>query len=116
MYTPEKISATNKAGVEAMLAVANANFAALEKLTALNLESAKESIIDAGEHLKALFDAKDPQEVSKLASAYAQPALAKAVAYSKNVYDVASQTQSSITQLLESQASELNRSMSSMMA
>jgi phasin family protein len=115
MYTPDKFAANNKAGVEALMNFAHAQFAAIERIHTLNIESAREVMIDTAEQVKALFDAKDPQELVKMTVAYAQPAMAKAVSYSKNVYDVATQTQTTLTQLIESQAAELNKNVTTML-
>ena len=115
MYvTPDKFAASSKAGVEAMLGFAQAQFAAFERLAHLNIESAKEAIADSAEHVKTLLEAKDPQDLIKLNAAYTQPAMAKAVTYGKSVYDVATQTQATITGLVESHTAELNRNVVSM--
>jgi phasin family protein len=110
MYvTPDKFAATNKAGVEALLGFAQAQIGAIERLAQLNIESTKEALSDSAEHVKSLLEAKDPQELMKLNAAYAQPALAKAVTYSKSVYDVTSQTQATVTRLIEAHAADMNK-------
>jgi phasin family protein len=112
MYvTPDKLAATNKAGVEAVLGFAQAQFGALERITQLNVESAKEALSDTAEHVKSLLDAKDPQELLKLNTAFAQPSMAKAVTYSKSIYDVAAQTQATVTRLMEAHAADINKSL-----
>jgi phasin family protein len=112
MYvTPDKLAATNKAGVEALLGFAQAQFGALERFTQLNVESAKEALSDTAEHVKSLLDAKDPQELLKLNTAFAQPSMAKAVTYSKSIYDVAAQTQATVTRLMEAHAADINKSL-----
>jgi len=111
----DKVSATSKAGVETMLGFAQAQFGALERLAQLNIESARETLSDNAEHVKALLDAKDPQELVKLNAAYAQPAIAKVVTYSKGVYDVATQTHAAISQILEAHAAEMNRNFASVL-
>ena len=116
MYvTPDKFAATNKASVEALLGFAQAQFGAIERLTQLNIESAKENFNDIAEHVKSLLDAKDPQELMKLNAAYAQPALAKAITYSKSVYDVAAQTQATISRLVEAHAADANKSVATLL-
>ncbi len=116
MYvSPDKIAASSKSGVEAILGFAQTQFEALEKIAQLNIESAKEAMVDGAEHVKTLLDAKDPQDLMKLNAAYAQPSLAKAVSYSKSVYDVATSTQAHVTKMIESQAAEMNRTMVSML-
>lgn len=110
MYvTPDQITAANKAGVEAMLGFAHSNFAAFEKLSALNFNATKSAFEDAMNHAKALMNVKDVQELVNLNVAAAQPSLEKAIAYSRSVYEVSSGTQAEMTRFLEAQASEYNR-------
>ncbi len=116
MYvSPEKFVATNKAAVDAVLELAGAQFAAFEKIAALNLATAKSLFEDTSEQVKALAEAKDPQELMKLNSSYAQPAVEKAVAYGKGVYDVAVQTQSSFTKVAEANVAEMNKAFVSLL-
>jgi phasin family protein len=113
MYaTPEQITATNKAGAEAILAFANAQFAAFERLSTLNFSTAKTAVEESIGHAKALLNAKDLQEIVNLNAAATQPALEKAVAYSHRVYEVASKTQAEMTKFAETQAAELNKNLS----
>ena len=112
MYvTPEQIAATNKAGVEAILGLANSQFSAFERLSALNFNATKAAFEESVGHAKALLNAKDVQEVANLNTAAAQPALEKAIAYSRSVYEVASQTQGEIARFVETQAAEFNKSL-----
>ena len=63
MYvTPEQIQAANKANVESLLAVANAQFAAFEKLANINAGAVKSAFEDSIANTRALFGAKDVQE------------------------------------------------------
>jgi phasin family protein len=111
MYvTPEQVTANSKASVEAMLALANSNFAVVEKLAALNFNATKSAFEDSMSHAKALLNAKDVQEFVNLNVAAAQPSLEKLIAYSRSVYELSTQQQAEITRLFESQAGEFNRS------
>lgn len=110
MYvTPEQITANNKASVEALLALANTNFATYERLAALNFNAGKTAFEDGVNHAKALLNAKDIQEFVNLNVAAAQPGLEKAIAYSRSVYELASQTQGEFTKFIENQAGEFNK-------
>jgi phasin family protein len=112
MYvTPEQVSASGKAGVEALLGLANAQFAAYERLWELNLNATKSVFVDTMNYARAVTSAKDPQEVVNLSAAAAQPALEKALAYSRQVYEVSSKAQGEFTRVMEEQAAEVNRSM-----
>ena len=112
MYTtPEQIAAANKAGVEALIGLANTQFAAIERLSALNFNVAKAAFEDNVNYTKTLLGAKDPQEFANLTSSTAQPAAAleKAIAYSRSVYEIATQAQAEFGKFAESQAGELNK-------
>lgn len=110
MYvSPEKIVASNKAAVDALVELASAQFAAVEKLAALNLATAKTMFDETTEHVKSLAEAKDPQELAKVNSTFTQPAVDKAVAYGKSVYDIVVHTQASFSKVAESNAAEMNK-------
>jgi len=112
MYvTPEQIAATNKAGVEAILGFANSQFAAFERLSALSFNATKSAFEESVDHAKSLLGAKDIQEFVNLNTAVAQPNLEKAIAYSRSVYEIASQTQGEIAKFIEAQAAEFNKNL-----
>src|SRR5438876_11015783 len=92
MYvTPEQIQAANKATVEALLAVANTQFTALEKLATIQASAVKSAFEDSVANTRALLSAKDVQEFVTLQNSFTQPAIEKAIAYSKSVYEVATE-------------------------
>ena len=102
MYvTPEQVTANSKASVEAMLAWANSNFAAIEKLAALNFNATKAVFEDSMSHAKALLNVKDIQEYVNLNVAAAQPSLEKAIAYSRSVYELSTQQHGELTRFFE---------------
>ena len=116
MYvTPDQVVATNKAGVEALIGLAHTQFAAFERLSALTFNATKSAFEDSVAHTKALMNAKDVQEFINVNAAVAQPAIEKVIAYSRNVYDVATQSQSEVTKMVESQAGEMNKSVVSLL-
>lgn len=116
MYvTPEQMNASGKAGVEAMLGLANAQLAAYERLSNLQLDATRSAFEDTINYARAVLGAKDLQEVVSLSASATQPALEKALAYSRKVYEVSSQSQGEFTKLLEVQAAEMNRNMASML-
>jgi len=107
--TPEEFAAANKASVDALLTIAQTQFAAFERLSSLNFSTTKAAFEDSVAQAKALLSVKDAQGLASLGVASAQPALEKAVAYSRSLYEVATQTQAEITKLAESQAAETNK-------
>jgi phasin family protein len=114
MYaTPEQFASANKANVEAMLTLANTAFASAERLAALNLNTARAVLEDGVNNAKALLGAKDLQEVISLQATLAQPAVEKAVAYSRSVYEISAQTQEEFSKLVEAQFAEVNKNVAS---
>jgi phasin family protein len=116
MYvTPEQIQAANKANVEAFLSVANAQFAALEKLASLNAQAVRTAFEDSLTNTRALLGAKDVQEFVSLQNAFAQPAVEKAIAYSKSLYEVATGANAELTKVAERRVAEWNENFVSLL-
>jgi phasin family protein len=110
MYaTPEQFAAANKAGVDALFTIAHVQFAAFERLSSLNFNTTKAAFEDGVNRAKALLSVHDAQEFVNLSATSVQPALEKAIAYSRSVYKVATQTQAEFTKLAEMQATEMNK-------
>ncbi|MEW6165340.1 MAG: phasin family protein [Pseudomonadota bacterium] len=114
MYTtPEQFAGANKANVETLLTIANTAFASAERLAALNLNTARTLLEDSVTTAKTLLAAKDVQELVSMQSALAQPAFEKAVAYSRSVYEIATQTQDELSKIFDSQYVEINKNVAS---
>ncbi|HXZ53278.1 MAG TPA: phasin family protein [Burkholderiales bacterium] len=109
MYvTPEQVQAANKANVEAVLSLAATQFAALEKLANLNANAIKAAFEDSLANTRALLGAKDVQEFVNLQSTLAQPAIEKAIAYSKSAYEVATEANGELSKMAEKRIAEWN--------
>ena len=116
MYvTPEQIQAAGKANVETMLSLAATQFAAMEKLASLNANAVKSAFEDGLSNTRALFGAKDVQEFMNLQSTLATPAIEKAIAYSKSVYEVASEANAELSKVAEKRVAEWNENFSSLL-
>jgi len=114
MYsTPEQVASANKANIESLLTIANTAFASAERLAALNLNTARNLLEDTVSGAKALMGAKDVQELMNIQASLAQPSVEKAVAYSRSVYEIATQTQEELTKVFEAQFAEANKTMTS---
>jgi len=109
MYvTPEQIQAASKANVETLLAVANAQFAVFEKLANINAGAVKSVFEDSIANTRALLGAKDVQEFVTLQSAFAQPAIEKAIAYSRSVYEATTEANAELSKVAERRVAEWN--------
>jgi phasin family protein len=116
MYTTtEQIAGANKANVETLLTIANTTFASAERLAALNLNTARILLEDSVNNAKTLLAAKDVQELVSMQTALAQPAFEKAIAYSRSIYEIATQTQEEFSKIFDSQYVELNKNVSSVL-
>ena len=116
MYvTPEQIQAAGKANIEAMLALASTQFAAIEKFASLNANAVKTAFEDGLANARALAGAKDVQELFNLQSTFAQPAIEKAIAYSKSVYEVAAETNTELSKAAERRVAEWNENFVSLL-
>ncbi len=116
MYvTPEQIQAATKANVEAILSLATSQYAAFEKFASLNANAVKATFEDSIANARALATAKDVQELVSLQSTFAQPAIEKAIAYSKSVYEVATQSNTEFTKATERRVSEWNENLVSLL-
>lgn len=116
MYvTPEQIQAAGKANVETMLSLAATQFAAIEKLATLNANAVKAAFEDSVNSTRALFGAKDVQEFVNLQNTLATPALEKAMAYSKSVYEVAAETNAELSKVAEKRVAEWNENFSTLL-
>ena len=114
MYvTPEQIQSTSKANVDALLSIVSAQFSAFEKLAALSSSALKGAFEDAIANTRALAGAKDVQEFVSLQAAFAQPAIDKAISYSKSVYEVTAQTNAELSRLAEKRVAEWNETFAS---
>jgi phasin family protein len=112
---PAQFAEANKAGIEAMLTIANTVFASAERLAALNLNTARTMLEDGVANTKALMAAKDMQELASMQATIAQPSVEKAVAYSRSVYEIATQTQSELAKVSEAQMAEMKSAMANIL-
>lgn len=116
MYvTPEQIQAAGKASIESILSFYTAQFAAAEKVANLNANAVKAAFEDSIANARALTGAKDVQEFIGLQSTFAQPTIEKAIAYSKSVYEVATEASAELAKMNERRVSEWNETFVSLL-
>jgi phasin family protein len=106
----EQVAALGKSQLEAALKLAEVAGSNLEKLTEVQLKSAKAAYEDSVKALRQLAAIKDPSELAALSSGAAQPAWDKAAGYVKEVYGAVSAAQTEFAAVLERQVAEFNRS------
>jgi phasin family protein len=110
MYqTPEQLVTQNKANLEIAMKFAGVALHGAERILELQLNTAKTAFADSVENAKALASIKDLQQLAALKDSLAQPAIDKATAYARSVYDVTSATQAEFGKLVEEQIAEYNK-------
>jgi phasin family protein len=109
MTTPEKLSIVHKAAIDFALATVRTAYDSSERLVALNLNTARALIADGTANVKALAEAKSPDELIKLQTAMARPAVEKALGYYRNCYEIVAQSCEEAIKPLEIQFAELSK-------
>lgn len=113
--TPEQLVATSKANLEAGLKTAvsatNTVFGAVERVSALNLATARSAFDDAVAFSKAVAAAKDPKALVALQLGLLNPTAEKAIAYAKALGDIGTQAKDELTKLYEAEVAALTGSL-----
>lgn len=104
-----QVATLAKSQLEAALQVFGASLTGAERLAALNLETARGAAESAVGALQSLVAIKDPQELLTVNASLVQPAVEKAVGYARGAYEIATQAQSAITKVTESQIAEAGK-------
>jgi phasin family protein len=95
--------------------VANTQFAALEKLANLQATAVKSVFEESIANTRALLGARDVQEFATLQNSFAQPALEKAISFSKSIYEVANETNAELSKVAERRVAEWNENFSTLL-
>jgi phasin family protein len=98
--TPEQLIALNKANIEAALRFAGVALQGAERLIDLQLSTAKTVLNEGFESAKALASVRDFEQLAALKDTLVQPSVEKATSYAKQVYDVATATQSELGRIV----------------
>ena len=110
MYqTPEQLIALNKANLETALRFAGIALEGTERIIGVHLQAAKSVLADSVQGARAFTSVRDFDQLTALKDTVVQPTFEKATAYAKQVYDVATETQSDLSRLVEEQVAEFNR-------
>jgi len=106
ILTPEQIAAAQKANLETLFGLTTKAFEGVEKLVELNLQVVKTTFAENVDNAKKALSAKDAQELLAIQASLVQPVAEKALAYTRHLYEIASETQSEFTKVAEAQLAE----------
>ena len=107
--TPENLREAQKQNIEAMMKLSQKAFEGIEKMVDLQLNAARASLQETSEKFKALMSVKDASDVMNINKNLATPSAEKALAYSRTIYDIASQTSGEVQRLIDAQIAEANK-------
>lgn len=111
--TPDQFVAAQKSSVSYWFTLTNIAVEGLQRLTELNLQTARTTLADSQDNVRALFAGKDLRDVFAVQGNLAQPAAEQAIAYARNVYEIASNTQAELTKAVEARYEQHSRNMQS---
>ena len=105
----ESFSKISANGVEAALRFAQISLDGTERLVKLQLELSKQALEDQVKATQELSKVKYPQEALQKVNALSGQNAEKAVSHSRELYDIVSTTQASLTRLAEEQLGQFNK-------
>jgi phasin family protein len=106
MYTAEQFLAQQKTSIDTLFGLSHKAFEGVEKMVALNVQASKAALAEAATHTQAMLNVKDAQELLALQAGVMQPLAEKAAAYSRHLYDIASNTTTEFSKAVEGQTAE----------
>ena len=111
--TPENLTAAIKSALATSETAALSSFEAAERLTALNLNTARSLFEDGTAAVRSLIAVKTPNDLVALQTALVQPAAEKAMAYFRSSYEIVAQGVEEAVKPFEAQYAELNKAIAS---
>lgn len=119
MHHP-KFPAANEAAVEAavnsMISLADMSLNFAERLAMLNIEAARTAVEESAAATRAVIGAKDATDAAAAQATLVQPAVEKATAYSRSLYDISNDAQQHMLKQFSSQFSEFQEAASALVA
>jgi phasin family protein len=112
----DQLAAAQKANAEVMMALMRTAFEGMEKLAALNMTASREFFNASVTNAQQLMSAKDAQELAKINSSLSQPNVQKLMDYSRNIYDLVTQLQQEVTQVMDAQYNSFSKKASATIA
>lgn len=106
---PEQFSALNKANVDSFVAFAGIASTSAERFVEFQLKAAKAAFEDTVKSVRSVTSIKEPQEFLQFGTATLQPATEKAAAYARQLYALASESQSEFTKFVDEHVTEFNK-------
>lgn len=110
-FNTEPFVKLHQAQVDSLQALANAAFAGAERFAVLNLNTSRSLLEDSANSARTLLGAHSLQDFIARQGALTQPALDKALAWSRDAREIGSSTQEALTEVLEAGYAEASQSL-----
>ncbi len=109
-FSSDQFAEAQKAHVANLFALTNTAFDGFQKLAELNLQAARSALAESQDSIQAALSGNGLQDAISVPGKLAQPAAEKALAYARQVYEIASNTQAEFSKTVEAQYEQHNRS------
>jgi phasin family protein len=111
VFEPEQLFASNKVNAATLFALTNQAFEGFHRLVELNLQTVRSALVESEAHWQELLSmsGKSPEVFLTWQAGLMQPAAGKALAYSRQLYGIASSTQAELTKVVQAQSEHHNR-------
>lgn len=106
---PEQLVTAQKAGLESFFGFATKAFESIEKLAELNLQAVKSTLSENQELLTKSLSVRQPHELFAFQAGLAQPAVAKAASYGREVWEVVLNAQGAFSAVTAAQVQQYQR-------
>lgn len=103
VFEPEQLVAAHRASIDTLFALTNQAFQGFQRLVELNLQVARSALAEGGDNWQQALSGKTPVELLTRQASSAQPAAGKALAYTRHLYDIASDTQAEFAKVAQAQ-------------
>ncbi len=110
-FTSDQFAALHKTNLANLAMMSKSTIDGFQKLTELNLHTARSALTEGQESLKAVLAGKDVREVLAAQGNLAQPAADKAISYARQVCEIASQAQAELARAVEEQYEQHHRNL-----
>ena len=108
-YSPEQLTATNKASVQALTSMSTDMFAGFEKMVELNLAASKAMMIESFGNMQTVMAAKDPSEFLALQTGSLQSMAEKSTAYGNHLAAIVAESGAELGKAFEGKFAETQK-------
>ena len=95
--------------LDSAIRLAQVSMESAEKLVRLQLEASRMFVEENVRNAKSLAQAKTPEDIAALRGKFAESSFAKAMEYSRSLYEIAAETQAEFKQIVEQRMADYGK-------